>query len=72
MNKTKVKHKINSYFNHNPIPGTGPYVVSKVKPNEFVTFEKNPNYLGKKLTSIQVKSNPYRSWSCSKRGDEGS
>ena len=50
---------VNSYFTLNPIPGTGPYVVSKIGTNEFVTFSKNPNYWGKNLTPTQIKSNPY-------------
>lgn len=51
--------KFNTYFNLNPIPGTGPYVVSTVKDNEFVKFTKNPNYWGKDLTEVQIESNPY-------------
>ena len=51
--------QMNTYFNSNPPPGTGPYIVSKVIENELVTFTKNPNYWGAVLTPAQVMSNPY-------------
>jgi len=50
---------INSNFNYNPIPGTGPYVVTDVAPNEYVEFSQNPNYWGRSLNSSEIASNPY-------------
>ena len=49
---------INNYFNSNPIPGYGPYVVSNVAMESYVTFVKNPNYWGKNLTASQIAANP--------------
>ncbi|HXW37605.1 MAG TPA: ABC transporter substrate-binding protein [Nitrososphaerales archaeon] len=49
----------NPYFNSNPIPGTGPYVVTQVSTNSFVKFTQNPTYWGANLTSAQVSANPY-------------
>jgi len=49
---------INSYFNFNPIPGTGPYVVSNVITESSVTMVRNPNYWGKNLTAAQIVANP--------------
>ena len=49
----------NSYFNQNPIPGTGPYVVSQVSEGAFVKFTQNPNYWGNSLTAAQIAADPY-------------
>src|SRR5208282_5969851 len=49
----------NSYFNNNPIPGTGPYVVTSVSPNSYVKFSKNPAYWGDSLTPAQIQANEY-------------
>lgn len=49
---------INGYFNFNPIPGTGPYTVSDVASESYVTFTRNPNYWGENLTAAQVAGNP--------------
>lgn len=51
--------QMNTYFNQNPIPGTGPYVVSGFSENSYVEFAQNPNYWGASLTAAQVKANPY-------------
>jgi ABC-type transport system substrate-binding protein len=51
--------QINSLFNLNPIPGTGPYVVTKVSNNEFVEFSKNSAYWVNSWTAEQIRSNPY-------------
>ncbi len=44
----------NSYFNQNPIPVTGPYIVTQVAENDYVRFVQNPTYWGKNLTSQQT------------------
>jgi peptide/nickel transport system substrate-binding protein len=49
---------INTYFNLNPIPGTGPYYISDVANEQYVEFTQNPNYWGKNLTAAQIAANP--------------
>jgi peptide/nickel transport system substrate-binding protein len=49
----------NTYFNQNPIPGTGPYVVAGVSELAYVKFQQNPNYWGKNFSSTMVQANPY-------------
>jgi len=49
----------NSYFNSNPIPGTGPYVVTSVSTNSFVKFSKNPTYWANNMTAAQLQGNEY-------------
>jgi len=49
----------NSYFNQNPIPGTGPYVVTQVSEGAFVKFAQNPHYWGDSLTAAQIAADPY-------------
>jgi len=49
----------NSYFNQNPIPGTGPYVVTTVSEDNFVEFTQNPTYWGRNLTAAQIQANSY-------------
>ncbi|HYB04008.1 MAG TPA: ABC transporter substrate-binding protein, partial [Nitrososphaerales archaeon] len=48
----------NSYFNDNPIPGTGPYVVTAVSENNYVEFSQNPTYWGDTLTPAQIAEQP--------------
>jgi len=48
----------NTYFNRNPIPGTGPYVVTNVSPGAYVQFTQNPNYWGSSLSAADVAANP--------------
>jgi peptide/nickel transport system substrate-binding protein len=48
----------NSYFNQNPIPGTGPYQFTKVAENAYVQFTQNPTYWGRNLTAAQIAANP--------------
>ncbi len=48
----------NSYFNQNPIPGTGPYIVTEVKENAYVKFSQNPDYWGKSLSADDIAKNP--------------
>ena len=50
--------QFNSYFNQNPIPGTGPYVVDHVAEESYVSFSQNPTYWGKNLTSAQIAATP--------------
>ena len=40
--------QFNSAFNQNPIPGSGPYVVSGVAEENYVKFTQDPNYWGLK------------------------
>jgi peptide/nickel transport system substrate-binding protein len=48
----------NSYFNRNPIPGTGPYVVTQVAEDSYVKFAQNPTYWGDSLSAAQVAIQP--------------
>jgi len=48
----------NSNFNENPIPGTGPYVVSKVAEDDYVEFTQNPTYWGNSLSPAQISQQP--------------
>ena len=50
---------VNPYFNLNPAPGTGPYMVSGVAENAYAEFTQNPTYWGKNLTPAQIQANPY-------------
>jgi len=50
---------VNSYFNTNAIPGTGPYVVSGFSENSYISYTQNPNYWGKDLTTGQIQANPF-------------
>ncbi|MFI5419537.1 MAG: ABC transporter substrate-binding protein [Nitrososphaerales archaeon] len=46
------------YFASNPIPGTGPYMMTQYAQNSYVSFEQNPTYWGKNLTAAQIAVNP--------------
>ena len=48
----------NIYFNQNPIPGTGPYVVSQISEDSYVKFTQSPNYWGDSLTAAEIKAQP--------------
>jgi peptide/nickel transport system substrate-binding protein len=48
----------NSYFNLNPIPGTGPYEVTSASEDAYVIFKQNPTYWGDSLTSAQIATQP--------------
>ncbi len=50
---------VNSYFATNPMPGTGPYVVTNVIPNSYVAFTQSSNYWGANLSSAQIAANRY-------------
>jgi ABC-type transport system substrate-binding protein len=50
---------MNTYFDEHPIPGTGPYVITKVSENSYVEFSQNPNYWGAKLTPTKYRSSLY-------------
>lgn len=49
----------NTYFDLNPIPGTGPYQVTQVSANSFVQFTQSSTYWGKNLTAAEIRANPY-------------
>ncbi|MDA4113244.1 MAG: ABC transporter substrate-binding protein [Thaumarchaeota archaeon] len=49
---------VNSYFNQNPIPGSGPYKVTQVAENNFVSFTQDPSYWGLTLTPAQIAAQP--------------
>ncbi len=49
----------NSNFASNPIPGTGPYVVTSVSVNSYVTFTQNRKYWGDNLTAAQIAADEY-------------
>ena len=48
----------NTYFNQNPIPGTGPYEVKTVSENAYVQFIQNPTYWGDSLSPAQIAMQP--------------
>jgi ABC-type transport system substrate-binding protein len=48
----------NAYFNTNPIPGTGPYMVTEVVLESHVSFTRNPYYWGKSLSKSEIEANP--------------
>ncbi len=49
---------INTFFNQNPIPGTGPYMFTQVAENEFIKLSQNPTYWGKSLSQATIAANP--------------
>jgi peptide/nickel transport system substrate-binding protein len=49
---------LNTYFNTNPVPGTGPYTITDVSTNAFISFQQDPNYWGNSLTAAQIAANP--------------
>jgi len=49
---------VSSYWNTNSVPGTGPYMITNVQVNAFITFEKNSNYWGSNLSSAEITANP--------------
>ena len=49
----------NTYFNSNPMPGTGPYMVTNVVVNSQVSFAQNPTYWARNWTAAQIAANPY-------------
>lgn len=48
----------NVLFNTQPIPGTGPYVITDISENAFVQFAQNTNYWGENLTAAQIAAQP--------------
>ena len=50
---------LNNYLGTHPIPGTGPYMVTDVVQNNYVSFTQNSNYWGANLTAAQIQANPY-------------
>jgi peptide/nickel transport system substrate-binding protein len=49
---------VNSFFDTNLSPGTGPYVVSGISVNAYMEFKKNPTYWGNSLSASQIAANP--------------
>jgi len=49
----------NPYFNSNPLPGTGPYMVTSVSQNAYVIFTQNPNYWGRNLSAAEIAAQPF-------------
>jgi len=49
---------VNSNFNLNPIPGTGPYMVTGVQQYAWVKFAQYPNYWGKSLSAEDIAAQP--------------
>jgi len=47
----------NTFFNQNPIPGTGPYTVTSVSENSYVQFAQNPTYWGKNISASLLAQN---------------
>lgn len=48
----------NSQFNLNPIPGSGPYVVSGAEENNYIKFTQDPDYWGDNLSSSFIAQYP--------------
>jgi ABC-type transport system substrate-binding protein len=48
----------NSYFDTNPIPGTGPYVITQVSVNSFIKYTQNPTYWGKGMSASELSHQP--------------
>jgi len=46
--------QFNTQFNQNPIPGSGPYVVTHVSELSYVQFAQDPNYWGRNLTAAEL------------------
>lgn len=49
---------VNTWFDSNLSPGTGPYVPTKVVFQSYMEFQKNPTYWGNSLTPAQIAANP--------------
>ncbi len=49
---------INNLFNQNPIPGTGPYIVTSVAEQNYVKFTQNPTYWGRSLSPQIIAQEP--------------
>ena len=49
---------VNSKFNLNPIPGTGPYEVTGVQEYGYIKFAQNPTYWGKSLSAADIAAQP--------------
>jgi len=50
---------INTEFDTQAIPGTGPYVITQVVTNSFVKFTQNSNYWGLRLTPAEIQASPW-------------
>jgi ABC-type transport system substrate-binding protein len=50
---------VNSYFNTNAIPGTGPYEVNGFSENTYISYVQDPNYWGRTLSPQQIQADPF-------------
>jgi ABC-type transport system substrate-binding protein len=50
---------VNTYFNQNAIPGTGPYIPTAFEVGSYEKFTQNPTYWGNSLTPAEIQANPY-------------
>ena len=50
---------VNQYFVTNPIPGTGPYIISNQVSGSYATFTQDNNYWGNSLTASELAANPF-------------
>lgn len=48
----------NTAFDLNPIPGSGPYIVTGALENSYVKFAQDPNYWGLNLTASELAAQP--------------
>jgi len=49
---------VNNYFNHHPLPGTGPYMVTSISENAYIQFTQDPNYWARNWTPAQIAADP--------------
>jgi peptide/nickel transport system substrate-binding protein len=49
---------VNTNFDTVPIPGTGPYTITAVDTNDYISFAQSSSYWGANLTAAQVAANP--------------
>lgn len=49
---------VNNRFNLNPIPGTGPYVVTGVQQYGYIKFSQNPTYWDKNISPSDLAAQP--------------
>jgi len=49
----------NSNFNLNPIPGSGPYIVTGAAENSYVKFAQDPNYWGLSFSQSDIAAQPF-------------
>lgn len=52
--KVPIKDIASTFANPVPVVGTGPYQAVEFKPGQFIRFQRNPNYWGKKGAADEV------------------